>query len=1185
MRNDFIDAAGGGDSSATPESPVQAVQVIPVALAEAQKGCNSTDKAAVEATVRLMNTNPGLLRQQLNEVAERGKLPELVLMAALATFLSILFEPEDLIELRPRVFMGTVTAKARAENHPLAGQHYIDRVFEPCQQQWVQQKDAIEAILNLPLGCHAFFGVNHRSSDWGKNKYVTLARCIFVNLNDVESIEVARAMLSRAGLPEPSMLVSTGGGYHGYYRLTELVEDPVKWSNAMQQVMDAFEDKAKAKGKAKRNRDGKAVKNLARFLRLPGFINPKLGVEKVVEIVSASGERFDLAVLLKRLVKPTALARKTVVSSPKAALQLSRIPSDGDVKAALMKLDSSRADEHDELVAIGHVLKANGPQMCDPVQRVIEALRACGCNPKQSGTGWSARCPAHADKAPSLSVGTGDDGRALVYCHAGCELSAICDALELQQANLFADSSDPTHRASSKAAPQEQPQAKSTIYPTAGEAIAQLENQLGTRSEFWTYHDRDSNPVGVVVRWDKPDGSKDIRPVSLSSDGSGWIIGGMSLLRPLYGLPELLAAPAETRVYVCEGEKAADAARYMGLLATTSSHGAQSAGKTDWSPLKDRVVVILPDHDGAGERYAADVAQLCMKAGAKSVQTLRLAERWRDMPKGGDFADIIAICSADMIQSICTEVQTFIEKTDADTAKPEQPLVIAAFMPFPVEVLPEPIRGSVLADAKAIGCDASYIALPLLSALASAIGNTRVIQLKQGWREPAIVWTAIVGESGTHKTPAFKAAMKAIRKAQSKAFKEHEVALAKWETERLQYEAALTGWKRDAVKKPGGGSLPVDPPGKPTPPIVRRYIVNDTTTEALAPILLGNPRGVLLARDELAGWLGSFDRYAKAGKGGADSAHWLSMHNGEALTIDRKTGIPPTIHVPSASVSIAGGIQPGILKRALGQEHHESGLLARLLFAMPPRRVKCWTDADMDPATEAAVAAVFDSLFTLMPVTNADGDEWPRVVMLADDGKAAWVRFYNEHAKEQANLSGDEAAAWSKLEGYAARFALIFHLIRCVTSDSTLLDKTRVDEASIAAGVVLARWFGNEARRVYAILGESDDDRESRRLVEWIEQCKGGSVTARDLTRGPREYRSDPERAAKALDELVAAGVGRWEAGDHGPKGGRPVDRFRLLSRHGDTGDGDETTVNIGDRVGSVTVATPTDTSDDQEKT
>src|SRR5690606_16594964 len=95
------------------------------------------------------------------------------------------------------------------------------------------------------------------------------------------------------------------------------------------------------------------------------------------------------------------------------------------------------------------------------------------------------------------------------------------------------------------------------------------------------------------------------------------------------------------------------------------------------------------------------------------------------------------------------------------------------FQPFPVDALPEPLRGFVTAGAKAIGCDPSYLALPLLTAVAAAIGNTRRIQLKRGWTAPAIVWAAVVGESGTAKTPAFKLAMRAIRERQRKALERH----------------------------------------------------------------------------------------------------------------------------------------------------------------------------------------------------------------------------------------------------------------------------------------------------------------------------------------------------------------------------------------------------------------------------
>jgi hypothetical protein len=484
--------------------------------------------------------------------------------------------------------------------------------------------------------------------------------------------------------------------------------------------------------------------------------------------------------------------------------------------------------------------------------------------------------------------------------------------------------------------------------------------------------------------------------------------------------------------------------------------------------------------------------------------------------------------------------------------------------------------------AEAIGCDTSFIALPLLSALASAIGNTHRIALKRGWTEPAILWTAIVGESGSMKTPAFKLARRSISKAQERAFREHEAALAQWRIEHLKLEAELTGWKRQAAKGKGDEG---EPPEPLPPPFAQRFLVSDTTTEALAPILRDDPRGVLLARDELAGWLGSFDRYAKAGKAGSDSAHWLSMHNGEAMTIDRKTGIPPTIHVPSASVSITGGIQPGILARALGQEHCESGMAARLLFAMPPRKAKRWSEADLDANSEAAVAAIFDRLFALtMEVDPESADPMnpdlrSRLVRLAEDGKREWVRFYNEHATEQAKLTGELSAAWSKLEGYAARLALVIHMVRWAADDPSLHDPQRIDEASVAAGVALARWFGDEAKRVYAVLSESDDDRGTRQLMEWIER-RGGTVTVRDLTRGPREYRADPKRAAKALGDLVTAGVAVWVHDDHGPTGGRPTDRIRLVSRRGDSGDGDETPANVANRLSSVTVAGVTSATD-----
>jgi len=68
-------------------------------------------------------------------------------------------------------------------------------------------------------------------------------------------------------------------------------------------------------------------------------------------------------------------------------------------------------------------------------------------------------------------------------------------------------------------------------------------------------------------------------------------------------------------------------------------------------------------------------------------------------------------------------------------AKPwedEDQRAVHPYRPFPIDALPEPISAFVAEAARAIGCDESYVALPLLASVAAAIGNTRRIQLKRG---------------------------------------------------------------------------------------------------------------------------------------------------------------------------------------------------------------------------------------------------------------------------------------------------------------------------------------------------------------------------------------------------------------------------------------------------------------------
>lgn len=759
---------------------------------------------------------------------------------------------------------------------------------------------------------------------------------------------------------------------------------------------------------------------------------------------------------------------------------------------------------------------------------------------KRNGSGWQARCPAHDDRRPSLSIAEGDDGRALVNCHAGCTPQTIVETAGLNLADLMpANGSGGERRQSAAKAVSERKPGNS--FATAREAVAVLQRKHGKPSATWRYDNAEGQPVGFVIRWDKPTG-KDVRPVSRTADGR-WSIGGMMEPRPLYRLPDLVKAQSGgggSRVYVCEGEKAADAARAVGLVATTSAHGSKSASKADWSPLAGHEVVILPDADDAGERYADDVAGLLAKltpdsGAAPVVKVVHLP----DLPfgEGGDMADFVAMRGGDT-DAIKAEVEALAESTEAVTAtaadnptKPTQPR-IEPFQPFPVEALPQAVAGFVSRSAQAIGCDASFIALPLLVGFASVIGNSRRVQLKLGWSEPAILWGAIIGESGSTKSPALELALRAVRERQRNAMRKHAEAMRAYEVGRLNHERELTAWKRS---KAGG-----DPPEAPEAPTCERCWTDDATIEALAKLLQDNPRGLLVIRDELAGWL-NFDRYSGSsgggGKGG-EAPKWLEMFGGRALVVDRKTSA--TIYVPQAAVSIVGGIQPGILARYVGQEHRDNGLLARLLLTMPPRRPKVWTEADIDPMAEAGIAAIFEALHELEPASNADGEPRSAIVQLTAEGKRAWIAFYNEHNAEAADLCGDLAAAWSKLEGYAARFALVHHLIRQVFGEDV---GDGIDAVSIAAGVRLSRWFAHEAKRVYAMLAEDDESRQRRQSVELIER-KGGSVTVRDWQR-TRSHRT-AEDAEAELAELVVFGEGRWEEVAPGPKGGRPSKRFIL---------------------------------------
>lgn len=251
------------------------------------------------------------------------------------------------------------------------------------------------------------------------------------------------------------------------------------------------------------------------------------------------------------------------------------------------------------------------------IDTIIEKLHGV----KKTGPdSWTGLCPAHDDTRPSLSIKLADDGRILLFCHAGCTCREIMAALDLPMSILFPDCRVkgrgwpiPSPRRKSRPAGPSRPPA----FQPPGEAdpkilVDRLRAQRGVISQLWEYQDAGGEACGYVLRWDRPDG-KDIRPISRGDDGL-WQIGAMPEPRPIYRLPYIINSnPQEEPVFVTEGEKAADALVKVGLIATTASGGAQAPRKTDWSPLAGRDVVIWPDADDAGQKYAREVARLVLE--------------------------------------------------------------------------------------------------------------------------------------------------------------------------------------------------------------------------------------------------------------------------------------------------------------------------------------------------------------------------------------------------------------------------------------------------------------------------------------------------------------------------------------------------------------------------------------------
>src|SRR5215217_4178248 len=379
---------------------------------------------------------------------------------------------------------------------------------------------------------------------------------------------------------------------------------------------------------------------------------------------------------------------------------------------------------------------------------------------------------------------------------------------------------------------------------------------------------------------------------------------------------------------------------------------------------------------------------------------------------------------------------------------PEAPL-------FPTDALPAAARRFVEVGAVAIGCAPDLLALPVLAVLSAGIGVSRVVEIKRSWREGATLFLAVVASPGEKKTPAANAARRPVLKRQAEKRQE-------FKAKKEEHEREMREWKAHCRDARSAGETEPPPPPEPT---MERTYADDTTVESLVGILEDNPRGVLIYKDELTGWVRSHDQYRAAGKG-ADRQHWLSVWSNQAIVVDRKSRQGDPTYVERPWVSLVGGIQPVMLPELGGSM--EDGLLDRFLFCYPKHSHTDLSDAEIAADTEAGYAGLYTKLSALQMVEDEIGQEAPNVVPMSWEARRLFKEIHDKIGRETLEPGFPQRlqGVWAKMRGYLARIALVLALCRSVKNGQP----EQVGEEDVKNATKIITYFQAHARRVYGEL-------------------------------------------------------------------------------------------------------------------
>lgn len=466
------------------------------------------------------------------------------------------------------------------------------------------------------------------------------------------------------------------------------------------------------------------------------------------------------------------------------------------------------------------------------------------------------------------------------------------------------------------------------------------------------------------------------------------------------------------------------------------------------------------------------------------------------------------------------------------------PRFLNAELPPPPELPLADVFGEAWAQwirtaAEAKSSPADYVMASLLTVAGTAIGNTRWSSPWQGWAEPPILWTMAIGLPSSGKSPGLDAVLSPLKQIEREMRQAIEADHADWRERADLAKLAESAWKEETKAALKAGNEPPERPKVADPgeePFAPRLMVTDGTVERLAVIVAKQPRGSLMARDELAGWLQGMTRYAG---GGSDRPFWLEAHGGRGYTVERMGREP--VHIDRLSIGVVGGIQPDRLKGLLFKSD-DDGLLARFLPVWPDpvpiRRPRAGLDHGL-------LDRALKRLLSLNMLTDEQDVTRPWIMPFSEDARDLLDAFRQAVRGWEREADGLMLSFTGKLPGLAVRTALVLAYLDWAAEGGPEPHEITVAHIGRAAHFIEA-YVLPMAKRAYADASLSKSERAAHRLVALIREQSWARFSSREVLRLGRAGLSSAAELNPALTALEEAEILRQVPGPAVAQSGRP---------------------------------------------